>query len=115
MVSVSDEGVLEIYHGDVLVNSCALKGQILNVDNSLVKCVVDGDPCVAVGMFGEGSGVYIYHAFSGALKRSLPTAEGVYCVRLAPSGTVVMFGTASGVLLRCSTVLFKIHCGIVMA
>ena len=89
--------MLEIHHGDVLVARQQLAGQWAFCGNVLACGSVDGVPCVVVSTLGEDGGVYIHHAFSGQLMRSLPFREDVRCVCIDRSGTLVAFGTDSGV------------------
>ena len=94
--------MLEIHHGDVLVTIRQLGGQQVARGNVLVSGNVDGVPCVIAATHGEGSGVYVHHAFTGELMRSLPFHERVYSICIDHSGTLVVFGTAFGAWVRLS-------------
>ena len=104
MASVSEDGVFEIHHGDVLVTSQQLAGQRVDTGNVLTCGCVDGAPCVVVATCGEGRGVYILHALTGELMRSLPFREGVYGVCIDRSSTLVVFGTQSGLWFPLSCI-----------
>ena len=96
MVSISKEAMLAIHHGDVLVTRQKLLGAFVTCGNVLALGSVDGVPCVVAATCGEGSGVYIHHALSGEWMRSLSFREDVICVSINGSGTLVVFGTRSG-------------------
>ena len=63
---------------------------------AVVATYLDGEPCIAVGGFGEGAGVYLRHAVTLGEVRSLPYKENVYCVCINATGTKLFFGTKSG-------------------
>ena len=88
--------MLDIHHGDVLVARQQLVGEWVSCGNVLALGTVDGVPCVVVATCGKGRGVYIHHALSGQLMRSLPFRKDVPCVCINRSGTLVVFGTESG-------------------
>ena len=98
--------MLKVHRGDALVARQQLAGKSVDIGHLLACGTVDGVPCVAAATCGEGQGVYIHHALSGQLMRSLPFREGVRCVCIDRSGTLVVFGTESGVWFR---VVCKIH------
>ena len=81
----------------MLVTRQQLGGHQVSFGNVFTCANVDGVPCVLAGTCGVGSGVYIHHALSGKLIRSLPFREDVLCVCIDRSGTLVVFGTESGV------------------
>ena len=107
IVSVSRNAVLEIHHGNVRVTRQQLAGQEVFTGNVLARGTVDSVPCVVAATWGKGSGLYIHHAFTGQLIRSLPFREDVWCVCIDRSGTLVVFGTKSGVWVRLTRMT---HC-----
>ena len=100
MTTISSGGLLEIHHDDVLVTRQQISGQFVSHGNVLICATVDGVPCVVVATWGEGSGVYIHHALTGQLMRSLPFDDDVYCLCVDRSGLLVVFGTVSGLWFR---------------
>ena len=98
--------MLEVHYGDELVTRQKLGGDLVPCGNVLACATVDGVPCVVVATWGEGSGVYIHHALTGQLMRSLPFREDVRCVYIDRSGTLVLFGTESGLRLNER----RLHC-----
>ena len=64
--------------------------------NAVTPMYLDGEPCIAIAGYGEGSGVYIRHAITLGEVRSLPYKENVYCVCINAAGTKLYFGTESG-------------------
>ena len=89
--------MLEIHRGDVLVAHQQLAGDGVYGGNVLACGTLYGVPCVVVATNRKGGGVYIHHAFSGQLMRSLPFRDDVRCVCVDLNGTRVVFGTRSGV------------------
>ncbi len=63
---------------------------------AVVATYLDGEPCIAVGGFGEGAGVYLRHAVTLGEVRSLPYKGHVSCVCMNTTGTKLFFGTDSG-------------------
>ena len=106
VVSASTYAMLEIHHGDVLVTRQQLVGQGVDCGHVLAFGSVDGIPCVVAATYGEGSGVYIHHALTGELMRSLPFRDDVRCVCIDRSGTKVVFGTQSGVWVRVTCTFY---------
>jgi hypothetical protein len=64
--------------------------------NGVAAAYVDGEPCIAISDWGEGSGVYLRHAVTLGEVRSLPYKEDVYCVCINATGTKLFFGTELG-------------------
>ncbi len=64
--------------------------------NSVVTTYLDGEPCIGVAGYGNGAGVYLWHAVSICELKSLPYKEDVYCVCINAIGTKLFFGTESG-------------------
>jgi hypothetical protein len=59
---------------------------------------LDGEPCVVLGSYGNGSGVYILHAVTLELLHSLPYKKYVECICIDATGDKVFFGTESGLI-----------------
>ena len=106
IASVSDDAVLEIHHGDHLVTSQQLARYVFT-GNALAFGDVDGDPCIVVATRGKGSGVYIHRALTGQLVRSLPFRDDVYSVCIDRSGTLVVFGTQSGLWVSMTRLISR--------
>ena len=64
--------------------------------NAVAATYVDGEPCIAITAWGEGSGVYLRHAVTLGEVRSLPYKEDVCCLCINATGTKLFFGTNSG-------------------
>ena len=98
--------MLDIHHGDVPVTRQQL-GRRVALRNVLASGTVDGVPCVIGATNGDGGEVYIRHALTGELMRSLPSRENARCVCIDRSGKLVLFGTQTGVQVG---VACKIDC-----
>ena len=97
-VAVSPSMDLDLYLGDEKVYSQKLSGQYIERENNLAEVFLDDEPCVAIAMWGVGSGVYIHHIFSGQLKRQLTFRDGAFRVCIDHTGKSVLCGTSTGSL-----------------
>ena len=64
--------------------------------NAVAATYLDGEPCIAIVGWDKGAGVYIRHAVTLGVVRSLPYKEDVYCVCFNATKTNLFFGTLSG-------------------
>jgi hypothetical protein len=71
------------------------------IPNAVAATYLDGEPCIAIAGWGNGSGVYLRHAVTLGEIRSLPYKEGVFCVCVTSTGTRLLFGTESGWNFEC--------------
>ncbi len=66
------------------------------VINAVAATYLDGEPCIAIAGWGKGAGVYLLHAVTLGMVRTLPYKENVNCVCINATGTRLFFGTYSG-------------------
>jgi hypothetical protein len=64
--------------------------------NAVTATYVDGEPCIAMAVWGKEAGVYLRHAVTLGDEKSLPYKEDVWCVCINATGTNLFFGTKSG-------------------
>jgi hypothetical protein len=66
--------------------------------NAVAATYMNGEPCLVVAGWNDGSGVYLRHAVTLCEVRSLPYKEDVWCVCIDATGNTVFFGTESGLI-----------------
>ncbi len=54
---------------------------------AIAALYLDGDPCIVIGGWGKGAGVYILHAVTVETLSSLPYKQCVFCVCIDTTGT----------------------------
>ena len=106
VMTVSWGTVLEVHQGDVLTLTRQLGGRwgtgiepaqhATTSRKASAFGVVEGVPCVVLVSWGVHE-VYIHHAFTGDVMRSLRLSEDrVYSIRVNSGGTLIVFGMDSG-------------------